>query len=206
MIYSEIWRDVFYDFADGVFDYAIFADGNMIFRGRAIKNPSAVNGRVNVSKLCRDWLDITIPDFETDGFQFSRQYREFSLQSISGDTFVPLEDYGFILNYSYESGWTGDEMILSEPINGRMDSRMKLVYSVFKDTTGQTICEDDVFIQKMRIMPSVIYAPYPGVSVTVQVISNYDYSASTADSWLHISPASGQNGTTSMPKLSRSSI
>ena len=192
MTNAKTWQDIFYETTAEELVYSVRYLGNDIFYGRAVKSPSAATLRINISKICRDWVEAQVPSFN-DGVYQGINYGVFDLVSDEGTV---LSQYGFLFNWDYEDVWDGQSFVMSKPINGRADSRMIMLYSVFEDTTGQTICREEEFIKKLRIIPSYIEVSNTGVTRTITVESNYDYSVTVDDSWLHISPLSGTKGKT----------
>lgn len=192
MINAYTWQDIYYETTAEELVYSVRYLGNDIFYGRAVKSPSSATLRINVSKICRDWVEAQAPSF-SDGIYQGMNYGVFDLLNDEGTI---LSQYGFLFNWGYEDVWDGLSFVMSKPINGRADSRMIMLYSVFSDTTGQTICRDEEFIKKLRIIPSYIEVSNTGVTRTITVESNYDYSVTVDEPWLHISPLSGTKGKT----------
>ena len=192
MTNAKTWQDIFYETTADSLVYSVLYLGEEIFYGRAVKNPSAASLRINITKICRDWLEAQVPSF-SDGLYQGLNYGVFDLVDENLNT---LGQYGFLFNWDYESQWDGSQFVMSNPINGRMDSRMMLFYSVFEDTTGQTICREEEFIKKLRIIPAYFEVGNSGVTRTIEVIANYDYTVTNTTDWLHISPLSGSIGST----------
>lgn len=66
MVYNSIWSDTFYYTDKSPFTYTIRLDGEVIFAGRAYMFPDAEQTRVNINKVCENYLrqtELTDSDF-----------------------------------------------------------------------------------------------------------------------------------------------
>ena len=66
MVYNSIWSDTFYYTDKSPFTYTIRLDGEVIFAGRAYMFPDAEQTRVNINKVCENYLhqtELTTLDF-----------------------------------------------------------------------------------------------------------------------------------------------
>lgn len=137
-----VWKDTFYVTEADELQYTIRLDGEPIFHAKAYKMPGADELKINVNKICSNYLfaDIT-PLLETfrdsggfiDDYSIEGNIRTFTLES-NGTT---LASYRFIKDWSYE------RMALittnrSLPINGHYADKML--------TLSATITTDDFIL------------------------------------------------------------
>ena len=118
MTYNSIWRDTYYTAATASLVYKIVAGGTVIYSGKAVRMPGEEEVRININKVCRNYLssDIRVLLETTSASTInSDAYRTFQLTDEAGNV---LETYGFLLDYDYEHNWTGGAEVLSLPING----------------------------------------------------------------------------------------
>lgn len=203
-------QDIYYSTTADTLTYYIENKGNMIFKGKAYKNPDAANCNINVTKICRDWVKNTLPDFRNvanSAITQEEAYQEFKLYTYSATTvegeevLVPvlLETYNILFDYDYELPWNGGSKILSNPINGRMDSRMKLMYSVYKANTGETICYSLRALNPIiNINPRTISTSYSEKTVNISVSSNTEFDIVSNRDWLIPSSIVGVSGTSTV--------
>ena len=124
MVASSIWADTFFTTSASPFSYTInIAGGETIFAGRAVRYPNADEVRININKVCENYLH---QDFEgffsgTTSQGVTTWYapyamRDFTLKDASGNT---LETYRFLDDWDYDHIWTDSEdEVLSQPIVG----------------------------------------------------------------------------------------
>lgn len=115
---------------DGAFDYVIQKNQVTIYHGK-VYSPDYDNlAVIDINKIAKDYLEVSVPVLSAttvtqhpDAFAVFRCGR--------GNTF---EDFAIRQDYSGEP-WAGADKVLSEPINGRADSRQMLLYSSFNNDT-----------------------------------------------------------------------
>lgn len=137
-----IWKDVYYTGSTSTLDYYITMDedSNAIYTGRAYIQPNHTNVKINISKICKDYLSNRI----TDGNSIlglignERLYNHnaihvFHLYKVG--VADELAYYIFYYNWSYKE-LTGQqqygdyiEIDLTTPINGHLTSGMKPLYT-----------------------------------------------------------------------------
>lgn len=203
----KINEDRYYTTSANTVLYSIQNNGNTIFNGKAYKNPNSNLCSINVTKICRDWVSNHLPDYrniadsalsQTEAFQ---QF-DFYTYSVSGTSeeqiLIPelRETYQILFAWDYDMAWSGQSCTLSNPINGKMDNRMKLLYSVYRDTTGETICYDVKKYPKISVTPKFLHYTNSASTQNVTVISNIPFVALTDESWITVSPSSSSSGTT----------
>lgn len=128
-----IWKDTIYTGTTG-FEYTVECDGQTLAEGVLSLHP---DGKVHfpINRIAENYLDSDI-DFSTEINQQDNALRTFSLMS----GYTQVASYDFIFDWSYSDVPAGN-YILSHPINGHMDSRMKLMYSSYNNVP-RNICYD----------------------------------------------------------------
>lgn len=130
-IYAPIWRDTYYTGTTDEFEYHIDLDGEEIYRGIGYIAPDSSILRINISKICEDYLSCSLPDFRglSGGtFTHTDAYRSFLLYD-SGTTL--LNTYNFLYCWDYLTDFTGGTTNLSHPIDRRYAPGMKLFSTAF---------------------------------------------------------------------------
>lgn len=140
-VLAPIWKDTIYeaDASELAYTLALYDTETdtetVIFAGRAYRLPSANRLRINVSKICCNYLSCDIQglmegsaDAQLDN---EDAYREFRLKDSSGNL---LQTYYFLYDWSYED-WSGSEGSRSHPVNGRYAENMYKMYTWF-DASG----------------------------------------------------------------------
>lgn len=145
MIYSSIYRDIIYSTTASTLNYYI-QDNELrkIYVGRAIKAPSATTIDINITKICNNYLfnqlPIDFPSYTSNIVSHEKANRIFTLYD--GSTNYILEQYNLLYDFDYESNFNGEEkLILSNPINGHLDSRMKILFTEYNYE------EEDIIIE-----------------------------------------------------------
>lgn len=123
MIISPIWRDTYFTTTLNTLVYEIRLDGNVIYSGKAVRFPDADELRININKICQNYLEEDIVQFLSNGDRqvHSQGQRVFSLWSNGYN----LENYMFYYDYSYDySKDIEGNVITSNPINGHYTDGM----------------------------------------------------------------------------------
>lgn len=135
MVTTSIWRDTYYTTNKDILVYYIKQEDTVIFAGKAYKLPNSSNIKININSICKNYLgndirplfDEYINSGETEA-PSTMGVGIFYLYDAETDTL--LETYKFLYDWSYELNWNGNNgIILSRPVNGRIDSRMFQVES-----------------------------------------------------------------------------
>lgn len=199
--YGPIWKDVNYTTTASSVVYRIQLDGNVIYSGKAVKYPGAQYLKINVNKVCRNYLSSDIDNLldELPG-NITRQYhyneqRTFKLYVND----VNVQDYMFYQDYSYntDKATTGN-VIISSPINGhyvpgmmrlrttRITSNSPIVYT--EGYIGNPSIQDEYFgyTTQVNCAPYVLYYlnSYGGWDAFViegNVVKKDDYTTFTTD-------------------------
>lgn len=136
MVKAPIYKDTYYTANAATLQYTIECDGNTIFSGKAYRMPIESNIRININKICRDYLSQDLDSILGGSSSQENELAclDFTLKNGGGTT---LETYRFLFDYDYEHSWTGQSATLSEAINGHYTSgQYKLSTSV---NTGGTV-------------------------------------------------------------------
>ena len=128
-----IWKDTLYTGTTG-FEYSVVCDGETLAEGVLSTHPDGVV-RFPINRIAENHLENDI-DFNTEINNHTKALRTFHL--MSGVTEVA--SYIFISDWSYSDVPVGN-YTLSNPINGHMDSRMKLLYTTYNNVP-RNICYD----------------------------------------------------------------
>ena len=139
MEYNPIWKDTFYSASTAVLQYTIDCGGNTIFAGKAYRMPNETVLKINISKICQDYLSQDINELFISNTAHTRNYNaclDFNL--MSGSTL--LNSYRFLYDWDYDHNWGGTATTLSYPINGHyVDGQMKLKTTVDTIANGNVV-------------------------------------------------------------------
>lgn len=173
------YSDAFFASSADTMEYVIKQGDTYIFRGIAVKAPGADYAYIDVGKICRQYLDNNLPDFRDFNDQITRlpnAFQKFTLSSVQhiiiwtgADTYLDdvteqvEEIYNFLFNWDYEgTGADNEGMPLSDPVNGHMDCRMKLIYTQY----GETAVKD------FYVTP-LLSSPVQGGTLTAKITTEY---------------------------------
>lgn len=150
------WRDTYFTTGASPYEYYIVADGTDVFHGKVWKSPNEAETKVNVTKIIRDWLANQLPDFRNIADvveKHERAYRTFDLCEVGGDV---VARYNVLFDYDGE--WNGEYKVLTEPIDGHLDPRMKILWSIYSPTD----IDIDMKITYWRLITSAVTIPFEG--------------------------------------------
>ena len=172
------YSDAFFASSADTMEYVIKQGDTYIFRGIAVKAPGADYAYIDVGKICRQYLDNNLPDFRDFNDQITRlpnALQKFTLSSVQHNTIwtgsdTYLDDvteqveeiYSFIFNWDYEGTADNEGMPLSDPVNGHMDCRMKLIYTQYGETT----------VKDFYVTP-LLSSPVQGGTLTAKITTEY---------------------------------
>lgn len=173
------YSDAFFASSADTMEYVIKQGDTYIFRGIAVKAPGADYAYIDVGKICRQYLDNNLPDFRDFNDQITRlpnAFQKFTLSSVQhiiiwtgADTYLDdvteqvEEIYNFLFNWDYEgTGADNEGMPLSDPVNGHMDCRMKLIYTQYGETT----------VKDFYVTP-LLSSPVQGGTLTAKITTEY---------------------------------
>lgn len=170
---SPIYKDYFYTASTASLEYYIVADGNIIFRGKAWRNPDTGLIKINVGKIVRDYMSFDLPDFRPLDDVVTRQedaYKVFELYSASGSK---LDEYKVLFDWYGE--WNGETKVLSNPANPIIDPRMKIVWSVYNPTDTDIEMEWLPHVRNtyFKLLDDPIRVSYYGGTYEIRWRTNY---------------------------------
>lgn len=143
------YRDAVFASTADTLEYVIKRGGDTVFRGLARKAPGAEYAYIPVGEICRGYLNNPLPsDFDQLNDYIMKQlnaWASFELYSVDKTTIwtgpeTHIDDvtenpegvFNFLLNWEYVGdSWDGEKRVLSDPINGKIDPRMRFVYTEF---------------------------------------------------------------------------
>lgn len=153
MIYNLAYKDVFYNTTADTFTYVIRLGDTGVFFATAVKSPGDEEISININRIVSQYLDTNMPDFRNYSnnvtkhgngvLDFNLYQVTFNEVTVAGQTTkvaveTLVETYRFLVGYDYGDTWNGGRKILSNPVNGVMDPRMKLFFSSYNPTTAST--------------------------------------------------------------------
>lgn len=123
-------------------DYYVTFNDETIFRGRAFRSPKNVPIELDINRIVGDWLENGI-DPEYEGvLKQENAWGQFKVWDQT--TGYLLAEYGVMFNWEQE--WSGESKVLSEPVNGRMDPRMRLFWSKYNVSETSVVVEgEDIY-------------------------------------------------------------
>ena len=128
MVREPIWKDIYYTTTADSLTYTIELNGAVIYSGKAVKFPNADTLKININKVCRNYLswDITPMLWDWDGEQLlyidPNASRVFTLKDKNGNV---LETNNYYYNWSNE--WY-ETLYNEQVINGHYADFMLRLY------------------------------------------------------------------------------
>ena len=114
MVFKSIYSDTYYTTTADTFYYRIELDGSVIYSGKAVKMPNADEIRININKICSNYLSNDLDEMinpmlfgssALDRIENPLAIRTFDL--INARTEQVVEQYTFLLDWNYVELWTG---------------------------------------------------------------------------------------------------
>lgn len=137
MVRASIWKDTYYTANVSSLEYRIELDNTVIFTGRAYARPNESVVKININRICENYLKQDIDTILTGATTQNNAdaLHRFVLKNKNGNI---LETYDFVYDWSYGENWTGGATtIISQPINGHyVDGMLKLVSTVADSGVG----------------------------------------------------------------------
>ena len=130
-----IWKDKIVALATSTVDFRIVADGVVIYSGRAYVKPGDTYANARINEICADYLAHALPTL-TDRTFTSFNLPSFVVQVKSGTSWVNQTTVQFYPDWSYDYSFSSEN--LSAPINGRVDSRMLILFSILNTASPLT--------------------------------------------------------------------
>ncbi len=130
----SIWKDTyFYASNRSSFSYSIVTSGVSVYFGTSYCRPGDGGCYVQVNKICQNYLKNVLPDIrelDDDVVENENAVRYFSL---CGEDGYEVMNYEFLMDYGGD--WQGESpYVMTEPINGHLDPRMKAMYTEYGDS------------------------------------------------------------------------
>lgn len=136
MVTAPIYKDTFYTTADRTLVYTIKVDGEQIFSGKAYRMPNAETLKININKICQNYLSNDIQELlEDPAVVLSVNEEALKIFELYDEEENLLETYQFLYCWDYDFDWNGGNAELSNPINGHYAAGM-LKMKTYKDNTG----------------------------------------------------------------------
>lgn len=176
------YRDAVFASTADTLEYVIKRGDDCIFRGVAIKAPGADYAYIPVGEICRGYLENNLPsDFDQLNDYIMKQlnaWASFVLYSVDRTIIwngpdTHIDDiteqaegiYNFLLNWEYIGPtWDGERRVLSDPINGRIDPRMRFVYTEFNLVTCNCFC-----------VTPLLSAPSSGATLQAKIVVSDEF-------------------------------
>ena len=129
---NPIWKDYFVNLgtAESV-QFRILVGDDVIYTGKAFKRPGKANNEIRINDICADYLEHVFPALEQTTFTGSNQPLTFVIQTLSGSSWTTRANVQFDNNWSYDYDYDPTTMGLSFPINGKVDKRQWVMFSVY---------------------------------------------------------------------------
>lgn len=128
-----IWKDAFVTLGtgDSILYRVILSDtSEVIYSGKAYKRPGETNITARVNDICADYMVNVLPYLSQAEFTRINLPVTFLVQTSSdGSAWTTQSTLQFINDWSYDYGYDPATMGMSFPINGRIDSRMPIVWT-----------------------------------------------------------------------------
>lgn len=116
-IYKSIWEDTFYETTESPFVYTIRTGDEVIFAGKAYRYPDAEVTKVNINKICENYLHQDMETFFLSGstaWSAMDGLKDFKLYDEDG---VLINTYWFLCDWSYDNRWRNFPISnISQPI------------------------------------------------------------------------------------------
>lgn len=148
MISQVIWRDTYYTTTADTQQYYLQVNGENIFYGKAYKAPDDDRLRINISKICQDYLDCEMPinTLTTSAMTLTHE-NAFKVFKMYNDNNYPIETYRFLYGWNYDNydevpDPAENVIVLSNPVNGHFSGNQWRPYTTYgnsgstRDNTG----------------------------------------------------------------------
>lgn len=134
-----IWKDTVYSvsYTQSPFTYSIeMGTGSAaitVFNGKAWAAPEEPTIDININKVCRNYLDVDLPDLNTITTSTTYTHPNAVKTFVLKRNGTSLASYDFVWDWSYD-----ENRILSKPINGKGTSNMFYLKSEVYNNTIRT--------------------------------------------------------------------
>ena len=127
MVKKFIWEDTPYEYSGNTLEWYLSVGGQKVMEGTSVSFPQETGVTIYVNRLVDDWFEGEAMDVSNGmhaGNMLDVELRD------SGDTL--LESYRFV--YASDGEWDGDDVMLSDPINGHLDPRAKFFMTYYANS------------------------------------------------------------------------
>lgn len=128
-----IWKDAIANLgATDVMYYRIslLDTSEVIYTGKAYRRPGDDDNLIRINDVCANYLRNVLPYLSQAEFTRIDLPVTFEVESSSDEvTWTSVGTYQFINDWSYDYGYDPETMGMAFPINGRVDSRMPIVWT-----------------------------------------------------------------------------
>ena len=122
LITNPIYKNTYYTTSSATVNYKIKLDGETIFTGKAVRFPDAEEVKINIDKVCSNYLESDIASLLTSmpttntSITNTNAQRTFAFYVSD----AKVNDYRFYNDWSYatDKAVTGSSINISNPING----------------------------------------------------------------------------------------
>lgn len=174
---KQIWKDTALVLSAST-NYTIETGGKTVFAGRCDMQPDGTC-EILTNKACQYWLKQNFPT-ATGVTVNPDACKRFNIIDADYNN-LAVED--FIADWSYED-ITLDHTVLSRPVNGVLDPRMKLLFSTYNETPYLLQMFMDLSITFDRTFP--IYMSFRGGTEYIGFTANTQFTVSTTSTWLSV--------------------
>lgn len=175
-----IWKDRYFDLgqADWLYYRIVLVDtGDIIYSGKAYRKPGDHEIGVKVNDICADYLQNVLPNLSQAEFSELTLPPTFRVEAANDyRDWTSMGSVQFLNDWSYDYDFNAATMGLSFPINGRIDSRMPIVW------TGLDVSQVTITIYYTNGSTSTVIIP-------VEITDDFD--SSFNDDFAHSVRAAG---------------
>lgn len=125
---KQIWNDTDFTLTGTYRPVRITVDGKEIYKGVLSAYPNEDEVNMLINKVCEPFLEIDYPA-NTGVTSHPKAYRVFRVEDWDGNL---LGTQDFIYDWSYEV-W---KPVMSKPVNGHLDCRMRMPFSMWRSIGG----------------------------------------------------------------------
>lgn len=132
-----IYKDTIFEYTGNTLDYSIVMDGLTIFQGRAYIAPGDSAIKININRICENYLSNDAVDEILANRSYGRQtaydaLKTFLLKDGNGNT---LQTYQFLYYYDYETEPDLGNPYLNDPITDAYSTNMFKLATHFDGTS-----------------------------------------------------------------------
>lgn len=139
MVKNIIYKDTYYTFSTDDVRFRLVADGNVVYEGRSKAKPNSSYAQICVNKICQNYLSNSYDGIGLSSTTHSDAYREFSLQTLSGETWGEKESYGFLWDWDEDTTINfSSSNTLSKPIINRNVAGQLMPTTIFNNGSVST--------------------------------------------------------------------